>query len=164
MKSPFVAALVLFAALASAAAQATAQGLPGPVGGDIRWSVRQLNLSPAEIKSIEDIANSQADGLAEAASEMRIIQAKLERLLLDKDPDMDAIRQLVKSSLDWELQIRMTRIERAIDLRKLLGPERWAILQRLQRDYLLVKKTGRLRPGELGDNGSALAALLDRLE
>jgi len=165
VKSPFVAALVLFAALASAAAQATtAQGLPGPVGGDIRWSVRQLNLSPAEIKSIEDIANRQADGLAAAASEMRIIQAKLERLLLDKDPDMDAIRQLVKSSLDWELQIRMARIERAIDLRKLLGPERWAILQRLQRDYLLVKKTGRLRPGELGDNGSALAALLDRLE
>lgn len=164
MKHPFAAALALFAVLAPAAAQAPAQGPSGPVGGDIRWSVRQLNLSPAEIKSIEDIANRQADGLAAAASEMRIIQAKLERLLLDKDPDLGAIKQLVKSSLDWELQIRMARIERAIDLRKLLGPERWAILQRLQRDYLQARKAGRLRPGELGDNGAALAALLDRLE
>ena len=164
MKKNLVA-LVLSLLLSPLVAQTPlAQGGAAPAAADLRWSVRQLNLSSAEIKSIEAVVDGQADGLARAASEMRIIQAKLERLLLDKDPDMGAIRQLVKSSLDWELQIRMARIERAIDLRKLLGPERWAILQRLQRDYLMARKAGRLRLGELGENGAALAALLDRLE
>ena len=172
MKIPLVAAFALSAFFLPLGAQGQAQGAgnQGAQGsasaavGNLKWTARQLHLSPAEMKSIEGLVDAQADGLAQAASEMRIVQAKLERLLLDKDPDRGAIKQLVKSSLDWELQIRMARIERAIDLRKLLGPERWAILQRLQRDYLQAKKTGRLRPGELGDNGDALAALLDRLE
>ena len=169
MKTWIVAAFALGAAVFSLNAQSqapTGQGAQGFQGAErnLRWTARQLHITQVEIKAIGDLVDRQVDGIAKAASEMRIIQAKLERLLLDKNPDMGAIKQLVQSSLDWELQIRMARIERAIELRNLLGPERWAILQRLQRDYLLEKRSGRLRLADLGDDGEALAALLDRLE
>jgi Spy/CpxP family protein refolding chaperone len=165
MKRLLVVAFALSLLSVGAQGQASAtQGAMEAARGNLRWTARQLHLAPAEIKAIGDIADRQVDGIEKAASEMRIIQARLERLLLDKNPDMGAIKQLVKSSLDWELQIRMARIERAIELRKMLGPERWAILQRLQRDYLQEKRSGRLRSADLGDNGEALAALLDRLE
>lgn len=161
MKGPLIAVLALAVMAPPLLAQNGAEG-SGPAGW--RRELRQLNLSPAEIKAIRDIVDRQADGLAKAESEMRIIQAKLERLLLDANPDMGAARELVKSSLDWELQVRMARLERAVELRKLLGPERWARLQRLQREYLAAKKAGRLKPGDLGDNAEGISELLDRLE
>lgn len=159
---PFVALAALIFTLPMLG-QAQGGDAAGRVGA-WRRDLKQLALTSAEMGSIKTLLDGQTDLLAKAQSEMKIIQAKLERLLLDRDPDMGAAKDLVKSSLDWELQIRMARIERAVALRKLLGPERWALLQRVQRDYLAAKRAGKIKPGDLGDNGDALAELLDRLE
>jgi len=176
MRRPIFAVLAILALALPLGAQGPAGGAtPGQGGakgpaaagqGGAGWrrDVKDLDLKPAEIKAIQAILDRQEDQLATATSEMKIVQARLERLLLDKEPDLEAIRQLVKSSLDWELKARMVRIERAIELRKLLGTDRWARLQKLQREYLLAKRSGKLKTGDFGENADSLLGLLDRLE
>jgi hypothetical protein len=182
MKRPHCALIALLTVTLSLAAQGAAdKGGLGQAGGvkvqqsggsgaapagqgAWRREVKELDLKPAELKGITALISRNVDSLATAASEMKIVQARLERLLLEKEPDLEAIRQLVKSGLEWELKARMVRIEWAIELRKLLGPDRWARMQKLQREYLQAKRSGKLKVGDLGENAEALIEILDRLE
>jgi hypothetical protein len=144
--------------------QSGSQGAATASQGTWRRDLKQLDLKPAEIKAIQALLALHKDGLSMAASELKIVQARLERLLLEKEPDLDAIRQLVRSGQDWEFKTRMIRIEWTIELRKLLGADRWARLQRLQREYLQDRRAGKLKVGDLGEDAAALIEILDRLE
>jgi hypothetical protein len=176
-------ALILLAALALSPLSAQAGGspsgatlqatpaAPGQKGGGkaheellaLRKELRELSLSDQEIKAIGDILDRKADDLAKAQAEIRIVQARLERLMLDANPSMDEIQKLVRSSLDWEYSIRMIRIQQSLELRKLLGDQRWATLQRLMRAFQKARQLGLVDARGGGELPAALAASLGKL-
>jgi len=186
MKRSFTAALAiaLLAALALSPLSAQAAGgppmpatqaAPGQKAGDksqgkareellaLRKEFRDLSLTDQEIKAIGDILDRKADDLAKAQAEIRIVQARLERLMLDANPSMDEIQKLVRSSLDWEYSVRMIRIQQSLELRKLLGDQRWATLQRLMRAFQKARQLGLVDGTGGGELPASLAASLGKL-
>lgn len=183
MKRSFTAALALFLLAVLALSPLSAQAAGGPSGpaapgqkaGDksqgkareeliaLRKEFRDLSLTDQEIKAIGDILDRKADDLAKAQAEIRIVQARLERLMLDSNPPMDEIQKLVRSSLDWEYSVRMIRIQQSLDLRKLLGDQRWATLQRLMRAFQKARQLGLVDPSGGGELPASLAASLGKL-
>lgn len=184
MKRSFTAALAfaLLAALAVSPLSAQTGGPPGTAAPApsaatgqkapakareellvLRKEFRDLSLTDQEIKAIGDIMDRGADDLAKAQAEIRIVQARLERLMLDANPSMDEIQKLVRSSLDWEYSVRMIRIQQSLELRKLLGDQRWATLQRLIRAFQKARQLGLVDARGGGELPAALAASLGRL-
>jgi len=93
-----------------------------------------LKFSEEELTALEKTAAKFRDRLQLNRAEIDILRAQTGKLLLSKQVDLEQIRVLVKKSLEFELDIRMAEIERQIDLRKLLGDERWAVLSRHLRE------------------------------
>ena len=162
----FTLALTPLAAQAGAGPAAPAPSPKGQGRGELlelRKEYKNLNLTDEEIKGVRLILDQKANELDKAQAEIKIIQARLERLMLEANPSRDDIQKLVKSSLDWEFSIRMIRIEQSLALRKLLGDERWAVLQRLVRAFQQARRLGLVDQGGGGEMPAALAALLGRL-
>ncbi len=149
-----VVAVLLFSAMAAGAQD-------GPA---IRREVKELALQQAEIEAIEKLVERDSLELQKAAGEIKILQARLERLLLEKAPSTEEIQKLVRASLEFEYTIRMARIERSIALRRLLGDRRWASLEKLVRAYAQAKRAGRLKDVEGSEAPAKLLGLLDRLD
>jgi len=126
-----------FLALAFAACLAAAQAAPAPgamkaeAGEAERLFLHTLNLDPKELDRIEKVLAKDEETLSKARAEIRIIQARLARLMLEADPPMDQAKALVKESLDWEFQIRMIQLQRQVEIHKILGDDRWAGLFQL---------------------------------
>jgi hypothetical protein len=99
-------------------------------------AARKLGLQPKELDQIEKILDRNEEAIGKARAEIQILQARITRLLLEKEPSMDQVRALVKESLDWELQVRMAQIERQVAIRKVVGEERWAGVMQLMRGPL----------------------------
>lgn len=71
--------------------------------------------------------------IKEANVELNYYKAQLERLLFQKDPDMDEVEQILKSSLEWRLQVELSRIKQRVELRKLLGDNLYSEFLRKRR-------------------------------
>lgn len=149
-----VLALVLAFAAASAAqspAPPAAPRLPPKAGAAADEEagpalLRKLALDPKELDQIEKVLDKDEDALAKARAEIRVIQARLARLLLEQDVPMDQVQALVKESLDWEYKVRMIQIGRQIDLRRILGDGRWSSLFKLGRALPAIEGAG--NPGQ----------------
>jgi hypothetical protein len=134
--------LTLALALGAGVAAQNKPDAPGNAG-EFRKELKSLALEDKEVDSLEKIVQRDADALEKAQAEIRILQARLERLMLEKKPPMEDIKTLVKQSLDWEFQIRMIRIQRNLDIRALIGDDRWAKAYRLAKEYVQVRKNGK---------------------
>jgi hypothetical protein len=159
----------LLAAPAAPAAQPAkdkgglAQAAPRAELQALRRDLKDLALSEDDTKAIGRILDEKAGELARAAGEIKILQARLERIMLDPEPSLEEMRKLVRSSLDYEYSIRMIRLERSIALRKLLGDRRWALLERLQRAFDQARKAGFLDSSGGGEIALPLIELFGRL-
>lgn len=142
---------VLAAFLAFVAAGAISQTKPddGPALGEFRKDMKSLALEDKEIEALEKIMVKNDDDLTKAQAEIKILQAKLERLMLEKKPPMDDIKAIVKQSLEWEYKIRIVRIERNMEIRAVIGDERWAKAYRLAKIYAQMKRTGKIGDKDL---------------
>lgn len=139
------AAIVL--ALGLAAAAVAAQPAPQPAASDEAGEqegavalFHGIALEPKELDQIEKVLDKDEETLAKARAEIRILQARLARLMLERSVPMDQVQSLVKGSLDWEYQIRMIQIDRQISIRRILGDERWASVLKLQRSVPALEK------------------------
>jgi hypothetical protein len=160
MNKRFVSALLVALAL-SGFARLSAQTLPGVKDSgpddtsvrarddyglqEARRDFRLLALSPEEAGTIGELTEGDARDLELARAEIRELQARLARLMLEAKPDMKAIEKTVRQSLDAEYRIRMAQIRRNIALREILGDKRWAALSRLVRASALLTRKGDLR-------------------
>ncbi len=136
---------------AAAGAQAAGPSAAGPSA--------KLDLKAKELDQIERILDKNEDSISKARAEIQILQARVTRLLLEKEPPMDQIKTLVKESLDWELQVRMGQIERQIAIRRVIGEERWATAMKLMRGQIVRAGKG-MKAGAAGKE----AALLQRVQ
>jgi len=154
--------LAAAAGLASQDAPAPGTGISPDTQEEGRTLLRQFSLQPRELDQIERILAKDEDALAKARAEIQIAQARLARLMLDHTVDMSQVRDIVKGSLDWELQVRMIQIGRQIAIRNIVGDERWAAMFKMSRYLALLERSGRLR-AETGQAGGQAADLRARL-
>jgi hypothetical protein len=141
------AAAIFVVALASAAATAAAQDKPTSAPVDEQEGARALfrgiALDTKELGQIEKVLAEDEETLAKAKAEIRILQARLARLMLEKTVPMDQVKSLVKESLDWEYQIRLIQIARHVAIRRILGDDRWASILKLGRAVPALERGGK---------------------
>jgi Spy/CpxP family protein refolding chaperone len=148
------------AAPSPAAPQATAPD-EGLAAGE--KAAKKLGLQPKELDQIEKILDRNEEAIGKARAEIQILQARITRLLLEKEPPMDQVKALVKESLDWELQVRMAQIERQIAIRKVVGEERWAGVMKLMRGPL-ARAGKALKQAAAGKEAAILQRVQSMLE
>ncbi len=97
--------------------------------------LKRLDIEEAEYDRILEINRSTQMAAQEAAAEQKILQARLEKLMLDPDPDMREIEELLRESLEWKLKMEMAHIKQSIETRKILGEDRWLRFLRLRKEF-----------------------------
>lgn len=153
-----LALLCAFVATAPAMAAPLAQA-GAPKRAEARKLIAALKLSDEELKSIEAILAKDESELAKDKADVQVLQAQLSRLMLDKDPALDAAGAIVRKSLDLEYSIRMIQLGRQLEIKRLIGDERWASLYRLIRGLRQAERAGRLK--EAYDTGRLDKAQLE---
>lgn len=136
VKRVIVVAVVLAIAFAGTSV-AGAQGMRGK-GAPMGSALRDFKLEQAEIDKIEEVLKTSEEAIAKAKAEIQVVQAKVARLMLEKDPSTEQIGALVKESLDWEYKVRMAQIERQVAIRQIVGDERWSLMFRIWREFRQV--------------------------
>ncbi|ORC36914.1 hypothetical protein B4O97_04635 [Marispirochaeta aestuarii] len=121
--------IVLMAVLLVFVVIAEAQDLPDSQILD------RLRLSTATRDRLRDMDRDRIDVVITAGAEQKILQARLERMLLDRNPDMKRIEELLRESLELKLKVEMQNIERTMEMRRLLGEEKWMEFLRYRNEY-----------------------------
>jgi hypothetical protein len=96
----------------------------------------RLELSEAETERLLQIYTETEMVIREADLELDIYKARLARLLFSSEVDMAEVERLLRQSYEWQLKRQLAQIRRQVEIRKLLGDERWARYSRLVRTLL----------------------------
>jgi len=128
-KLPFMTAFILIAALLLIPGlTVSAQVNPGEQkkgpGQQGSWQ-KGFQLTQEEEKAIAEILAKDRANLAKARAEIRISDAKISRLMLEESPDMDAISAEIDRVNGFRKDIQLIQLKRQIEIKKLLGEERW---------------------------------------
>lgn len=103
----FTAAIV-FMLLFASATLASAQ--MRPMGKDaVRGWLQNLKLTDQELQQISKIIEADEAELARAQAEIKIIQSKIARLMLESTPDLDAIKEEIGKSAEYEKPLNLSR-------------------------------------------------------
>lgn len=147
MKSNRAKLLLMFfliVAIALASAQGGGMGMQGLMGPSaVRQWFKSLNLTNEELDKLENILETRELELIKAQNEIKILQTKVANLLLDPNPDMVQIENAISKSLEWEKTVRMIQIERQVEIRKILGEQRWQSVLLLVREARMSEKAGK---------------------
>jgi hypothetical protein len=114
--------LIMGIVLVSLAATALAQELSPP-------DLERLGLSQEQRERVEQLVQEHRSTIQESRLELEVIKAQLRRLLFEQNVDMGEVKRLLRESLDWEYRQRLAQIELQVELRRLLGEERYARLR-----------------------------------
>jgi len=145
MSRKFLAFLVLFASLGQSSLVAQAKAPPPYDVAEARRDFLGLDLKATEFQAIKAIVDKDAKELERQRATIRECQARLAKLMIAEKPDLGEIGLVVRQSLDAEYAQRMIQISRNLDLRALLGDERWAALYRIVKGLQLFPKAEDLR-------------------
>jgi len=117
------------------------QGVMGP--GAVRDWFHSLNLTDDDLDRLDRILSARELELSKAQNEVRIYQTQIANMLLDPDPDMKSIENLILKSLVYEKTVRVIQIERQVAIRKIFGEDRWQSILLLVREARMSEKMGR---------------------
>jgi len=127
-----------FASVASASAQAKPMGKNA-----VRAWFKNLEVTDAELKEISAAVEADEATIAKAQAEIKIAQSKIARLMLESAPDIGAIGAEVDKSLESEKIIRMAQIKRQLEVRRVLGEDRWKTVLLLVKEARVAQAAGR---------------------
>ncbi len=122
MKKVFI--LILFAAGFVSVSQLSAQALIDEA------VLQRLQLNQTVREEIRALVVEQIRMEQELSADQNILQARLQRMLIDEDPDMKQVENLLRESLELRLKEQMGRITRTREMRKLMGEDQWALFLR----------------------------------
>ena len=94
----------------------------------------RVGLSEDETRSVMNIYSQTESVIEEANLELNIYKAQLARLLFTVDVDIREVESLLKKSYEWQLKRQLAQIRRQVEIRRILGEERWAQYSRLVRN------------------------------
>ena len=137
--------LFLITAVAFVSAQGgPAMGMQGVMGPSaVREWFKSLNLTNDDLDKLEKTLAARELELVKAQNEIKILQTKVANMLLEPNPDMAQIEDAVTKSLEWEKTVRMIQIERQVEIRKILGEQRWQSVLLLVREARMSEKAGK---------------------
>jgi Spy/CpxP family protein refolding chaperone len=126
--------LFLIAAVALVSAQGgPGMGMQGVMGPSaVREWFKSLNLTNDDLDKLEKTLAARELELVKAQNEIKILQTKVANMLLEPNPDME-----------WEKTVRMIQIERQVEIRKILGEQRWQSVLLLVREARMSEKAGK---------------------
>ena len=97
--------------------------------------LKQMGVSRATMDQLRELNLKAMETVRLAGAEQKILQARLERMLLNRDPDMNQVEALLRESLEWKLKVEMRNIERTMAMRRLLGEDQWMQFLRYRNEY-----------------------------
>ncbi len=133
--------VTMIAAGCLAATTLAAQAIPWEDTG----LYERLGLSEQQTARIQDTIAREDKVMREAQAELNIRRAQLERLLLDTDPDMKQVERLLQQTVDWKVRSEMAAIRLRVEVRKIVGEQKWDQLLRTWRSL-------RARAGRAADS------------
>ena len=92
--------------------------------------LERLDLEREDVEQIREIFEKTEKEIREARIEVDILKAQLRKLLFEEQVNMREVERQLRQSLEWELKERMAQIRRQVQLRELLGDEKYARLTR----------------------------------
>ncbi|HMA17056.1 MAG TPA: periplasmic heavy metal sensor [Thermoanaerobaculia bacterium] len=128
-----IAAAILFAALALPAA-----ALPDVPEG--KWWKRpriaeEINLSPEQESRLESIFTRARPGLIDRKAALEKAQGELQDALEDSRTDRRAIAARIDTVESARAELQKARILLVLDMKRVLRPEQWERLVRLQENF-----------------------------
>lgn len=126
--------------LALATSLAGAQELYSPA------ALRALGLDNEQISRIAEISRDAATEIRVDQAELSVKKAELARLLLEEDPNRRQIERNLRDTAEIEVRIRMREIERELEIRDVVGTERWTRMMQAVRARRETASSG--DPGE----------------
>ena len=92
--------------------------------------LNKLQLSASVKEQIKAMNMAQLQLEREIAADQKVLQARLQRILLDSDPDMNQVEAMLRQSLELRVKEELARITRTREMRKLMGEEEWMLFLR----------------------------------
>ncbi len=99
-----------------------------------------LELSEEEIEWFADFQTEIDLSKREAQLELNLVRAQLEKLLFPVNVNMKEVEKLLRSSVEWRLQIELEEIRWRVESRKKLGEEKYQKLLRFMKMAALQKQ------------------------
>ncbi len=100
----------------------------------------KLGLPQNKIEQILDIQSTSRDQIKEAALEMNIFKAQLEKILYNVNPDMGKVKKLLESSLKYRLQSELAAIEARVKIRQIMGEKDWDRMLQMKKRLNRINK------------------------
>jgi len=164
MKRTILAVMMAVAALLTVQAQGTKGGNGGGGGtdspkgekaavtkpetgyeaSDALRTMDRLRLQTPECDRICDMLKEQDGELLRIRAELREMQARMTRLMLQERVDRPEIERTLRRSMELELGMRMIQVERHLQIKEMLGAERWAAMYKLAQMAQAAERAGQL--------------------
>ncbi len=93
--------------------------------------LNRIGLDETQIEEILEMEEEFTIVKREAAVEQNFYKAQLERLLLKPNPNMAEVEEVLRNSMEWKLKETLAGINHRVEVRKIVGEERWVRLLRL---------------------------------
>jgi len=106
---------------------------------DFNNALSALNLSEQDETRIDRIQQSYLEAIKLPQAELAVIRASLTREMVRSSPSIAEIERILRSGIDYEVQLRMAEIRRELAMRELLGDQRWTRFKQLAR---LIQERG----------------------
>ena len=87
--------------------------------------LKKVGLRQNQIKKIMKIMEQTAKIKREAQIELNLRKAQLEKLLFPVNVDMNAVEKILKESLEWKYKAELAEIKARVEIRKIMGEEKW---------------------------------------
>ncbi len=93
--------------------------------------LRELGLKEEEIIRIMKIQGETEKVKREAQIELNLYKAQLEKILFSPDVDLEEVEKILRASMEWKLKSELAEIGRRVEIRKIMGEERWEKILRV---------------------------------
>lgn len=87
--------------------------------------LKEIGLKQNQINKIMKIMEETARIKREAQIELNLRKAQLEKLLFPIDVDMEAVERVLRESLEWKYKADLAEIKARVEIRKIMGEEKW---------------------------------------
>ena len=108
-----------------------AGGLVAAQAPDYTQLLKRLELSEEDTEWFLEFQTGIDNKKREAQIELNIVKAQLEKLLFPVDVDMREVEKLMRTSIEWRLQLELAEIRWRVEVRRKLGEETYTKLLRI---------------------------------
>jgi len=93
--------------------------------------VKGLGFADSEVQSLEDIVLASYQAIVTARADVTSDRAVMTRQLLLPNVTVKDMEPVMRHSMEAEIKIRLTEVDRQLKIRRLIGDKRWARLMDL---------------------------------